>query len=159
MSKYVRTEDGILTVDDFVLCLLKKDAGSYGKEILNFEKTERLVDKYSTRNFYEFDIHTLEIGRASRHCIMLECDALKKVEEWPNRKADAIEELCDAYVVEWSKGMNPTKVRGYYPDISKDCLSALLETGEWLNVYAAIWVGKDLISVAKMNGKREFELL
>ena len=90
---------------------------------------------------------------------MLECDALKKVEEWPNRKADAIEELCDAYVVEWSKGMNPTKVRGYYPDISKDCLSALLETGEWLNVYAAIWVGKDLISVAKMNGKREFELL
>lgn len=79
-------------------------------------------------------------------------------------KADTIEDLCHAYVVEWVKGMNPTKVRGCYIDISKDCLLALLDQHEWLNAYGAIWVegehGEPILKpVAKMNKKGEFELL
>ena len=162
MSKYVRTEDGIITVDDFVRCLLRKNARSYGKEMLNFEKTERMVDKYSTRNFYEFDICTpsdsghLGIGRDSRHGIMPECDALKEVEETPNRKADTIEELCDWYVTFYSKDGH-TEHCTYY-DLDRDLFQSLIRAKSF-TIYGAIWTDKGLIYVAKMNEKGEFELL
>ena len=157
MSKYVRTEDGILTAEKFILSSLEKEFKRLGKVVRNFEKSERLTGKYSTHNFYEFDVFVPIAPGSSflekaEHCIMPEYDALKDVDETPNRKADNIEELCDEFVV-----ADRDNHRGRY--IVRDD-GVLKEVYEKIgDVFGAVWTNKGLIYVAKMNEKGEFELL
>ena len=75
------------------------------------------------------------------------------------KQADTIEELCDAFVRKSNEPGNP------YFEIGKD--DTVLERKfenyrkyfEHYDYYGMIWVGKDLISVAKMNEKGVLELL
>ena len=67
------------------------------------------------------------------------------------KQADSIEELCDEFV--YIRHDKPH----YPPKVVKD-LGALREN-RWCDVFGAIWTGKGLIYVAKLNDEGELELL
>ena len=72
-------------------------------------------------------------------------------------EADTIEELCDVYVsvyeeqldneIFWANKYTPKEVYHFYPSYTPK------------EVYGAIWTGKGLIYVAKMNEKGELVLI
>ena len=164
MSRYVRTKDGVMTVKHFILLNLKeylgpnaliwKDKGKYcyTREIKVKAKDGLIEPRTETRR-------------------LTEEEALKMVEETPNRKADTIEELCDEFVLIHTECDNSKDIfeatdngkwlqhRGdsYYSFGLKQIRSGELEIKSPL--YGAIWTDKGLIYVAKMNEEGELELL
>lgn len=134
--KYVRTTHGVFEISkeygDCVMC-----------------GTEQEFKNLCKKNF---DCYYIDAGKQAiysrRNGIGIMLPYIKS--------ADAIEELCDAAVVEWENDETP----GCYEYIDKDVLLALLKTIDGINIYGAIYIkGKGLIYVAKMNEKGEFELL
>lgn len=76
----------------------------------------------------------------------------KKDYEWlqmgENKQADTIEELCDEFVI-----VSILTEQNFITKYPKSYLH------KGFNIYGAIWTGKGLIYVAKMNDKGELELL
>ena len=76
------------------------------------------------------------------------------------RQADAIEELCDEFVIKYE---SKDKVSLF--DICNNFEATKEEYNNYqneyknANIYGAIWTDKGLIYVAKMNDKGELELL
>ena len=81
-------------------------------------------------------------------------DYANKLVECPNLIiADTIEELCDEFVV-----VTSLEKRHILSNIGENNTKRFaLQLGD--DVYGAIWTGKGLIYVAKMNDKGELELL
>lgn len=67
------------------------------------------------------------------------------------KQADAIEDLCDEFVL-------VDEEINHYTVIRKEALVLFKPTPTWA-LYGAIWTDKGLIHKAKMNGKGEFKLL
>ena len=65
------------------------------------------------------------------------------------KEADTIEELCDAFIL---KNPNNNVVRSSLEEIKNLQFYAR-------PIYGGIWTNQGLIYVAKMNDKREFELI
>lgn len=85
------------------------------------------------------------------------------------KQSDSIDKLCDAFIVEDANAypesasyIDPKSI--WKMSFSKvlDLLKFRLSRGSDLNlikIYGAVWTNKGLIYVAKMNDKRELELL
>ena len=71
-------------------------------------------------------------------------------------EADTIEELCDEFVIAYENG-----ARIVYGDLEWAKVKAIASSkiGIKLIIYGAIWTDKGLIYVAKLNDKKELELL
>ena len=77
------------------------------------------------------------------------------------KQADAIEKLCDGFVlINKNSDLLPSFKKSYHdfsPYLDVDIRSH--EKPSYIEIYGAIWTDKGLIYVAKMNGKGELELL
>ena len=71
-------------------------------------------------------------------------------------KADTIDKLCDEFVIAYENG-----ARIVYGDLEWAKVKAIASSkiGIKLIIYGAIWTDKGLIYVAKLNDKKELELL
>ena len=81
------------------------------------------------------------------------------------KQANTIEELCDDFIY---KNELYKEIRKFYNHFLGEEVIRLTDVGdlffdlekeEWQKIYGAIWTGKGLIYVAKMNDKGELELL
>lgn len=76
-----------------------------------------------------------------------------------DKQADVIEELCDEFVL---KGVDIILLNKEYTQFRFECDDSwfdITDTELRTGIYGAIWTDKGLICVAKMNDKKEFELL
>lgn len=71
-------------------------------------------------------------------------------------KANTVKELCDEFIVAYENGS-----RIVYSDLdwAKAKATTSLKFGDKSTIYGSIWVDKDLIHVAEVNGYGELELL
>ena len=74
-------------------------------------------------------------------------------------QADTIEELCDEFVVVVGKEPNSYLILNQCMNNFEKVVSIHKNTENENTIYGAIWTGKGLIYVAKMNEKGELELL
>lgn len=88
-------------------------------------------------------------------------DYANKLVECPNLIiADAIEELCDRYVIIHKYGEQPKEMSFYEAEYFIDVWTRKVKSNDPITaIYGAIWTGKGLIYVAKMNEKGELGLL
>ena len=110
----------------------------------------------------DFEIETelpIMIGIHTEECEIGEYRGIEVL-----KQADTIEELCDEYVIyaEDYGYFNPAIIHRHWVfDTIEEVKEQieLIETGIERIIYGAIWTGKGLIYVAKMNKKGELELL
>ena len=161
MSKYVRTEDGVITVTQFAIYLLGKkyNAGRVGVSIDSDGKIE-----------YQYAVTRKERAGRSRRSNSIcfrtayfsksEDEVLKMVEETPNRKADTIEELCDCYLDDYGKGMPVIITKDVF---EKSIWAERKALRKDISVYACIvkrdGKGTHIEPVEKKNKKGELESL
>ena len=75
------------------------------------------------------------------------------------KQSDMIEELCDKFVLRGIDIIILNKEHTQYRFEGSDEWLDITDTELRLGIYGAIWAEKGLIYVAKMNDKKEFELL
>ena len=167
--KYVRTKDGRIVEESKLEPGLKQNLITMTRKNDNKEITQLNVDYASDYINWVAICEYCRCHKINPKDIKYEITTLFKFND-VLKQADTIEELCDEFVD--TSELKTTNTGGWlYDEFDSDnkCLVyyaederrtiPLNEFDDLSKIYGAIWTGKGLIYVAKMNKKGELELL